>query len=39
VGVTQIADFGAVTIKDVEGVLLEALAAQFALTLRRPDSS
>ena len=38
VGVTQLADFGAVTIKDVEGVLLEALAAQFALTLRRPDS-
>ena len=35
VGVTQIADFGPIAIKEVQSVLLEALAAQFELTIHR----
>ena len=39
VGVTHIADFAAVALKEAEEVLLSALEAQFEITLRRPDRS
>ena len=39
VGVTHIADFAVVALKEVEKVLLSDLEAQFEITLRRPDRS